>query len=70
MKYNTYLNYLLILIGCIVAIYAQAGEEQDVVILILGIIILMFGLYRISSTLTSKKFPEKDDEITNNHDDV
>lgn len=70
MKYNTYLNYLLIFIGSMVAIYAQAGVKQDVVVLILGIIILMFGLYRISSTLTSKKFPEKDDEVTNNHDDA
>ncbi|MFV0573597.1 MAG: hypothetical protein ACK5M1_14410 [Xanthomarina gelatinilytica] len=55
MKYNTFLNYLLILIGSMVAIYAQAGEKQDVVVLVLGIIILMFGLYRISSTLFSKK---------------
>ncbi|WP_417867745.1 hypothetical protein [Xanthomarina gelatinilytica] len=69
MKYNTYLNYLLILIGCIVAIYAQAGEEQDVVILILGIIILMFGLYRISSTLSSKK-QSKESHEPNQKDDA
>ena len=64
MKTSKYINYLLILIGCIVAIYAQAGEEQDIVILILGIIILMFGLFRISSTIPSKK--DKVEEDINN----
>jgi len=64
MKASKYLNYLLILIGCIVAIYAQAGEEQDVIILILGIVILMFGLFRISSTIPSKNNHE-DEELNN-----
>lgn len=68
MKYNTYLNYLLILIGSMVAIYAQAGEKQDVVVLILGIIILMFGLYRISSTLSSKKQSKEDLELNEEED--
>jgi len=64
MKASKYLNYLLILIGCIVAIYAQAGEKQDVIILILGIVILMFGLFRISSTIPSKNNHE-DEELNN-----
>ena len=61
MKASKYINYLLILIGGCVAIYAQAGEEQDVVVLILGIIILMFGLFRISSTIPSKKDKVEED---------
>ncbi|EMQ93922.1 MULTISPECIES: hypothetical protein [Xanthomarina] len=69
MKYNTYLNYLLIFIGSMVAIYAQAGVKQDVVVLILGIIILMFGLYRISSTLSSKK-QSKESHEPNQKDDA
>lgn len=69
MKYNTYLNYLLIFIGSMVAIYAQAGVKQDVVVLILGIIILMFGLYRISSTLSSKK-KSKESHEPNQKDDA
>ncbi len=68
MKYNTYLNYLLIFIGSMVAIYAQAGVKQDVVVLILGIIILMFGLYRISSTLSSKKQSKEDLELNEEED--
>ncbi|GGG50349.1 hypothetical protein [Bizionia arctica] len=70
MNLSKYLNYLLIIIGSIVAIYAQAEEKQNVVILILGIIILMVGLYRISSTIPSKKYPEKDNEIKENEHDV
>ncbi|TYA56335.1 hypothetical protein [Formosa maritima] len=61
MNFNKYINYILIVIGCIVAIYAQAGEGQDVVILILGIVILMFGLFRISSTIPSKQNKEDED---------
>ena len=69
MNYSKYINYLLIIIGCVVAIYAQAGEAQDVVILVLGIIILMFGLYRISSTLSSKK-QSKESHEPNQKDDA
>lgn len=54
MNLNKTINYVLILIGCAIAIYAQAEEEQNVVILVLGIIILMFGIYRVSSTIPSK----------------
>ncbi|MCX7550430.1 hypothetical protein [Xanthomarina sp. F2636L] len=68
MNYSKYLNYLLIIIGCIVAIYAQAGEEQDVVILILGIVILMFGLFRISSGIPSKRDTDQDQQIKQEED--
>jgi len=69
MNFSKYLNYLLIIIGCFIAIYAQAGEEQDVVVLILGIIILMFGLFRVSSSIPSKREKEQDSQI-NQGDDV
>ncbi|WP_338730816.1 hypothetical protein [Mangrovimonas cancribranchiae] len=52
------INYLLIIIGAIVAIYAQAGEKQDTVILILGMFCLMIGLYRVSRTIPSKREKE------------
>lgn len=54
MVFFKYINYLLVVIGCCIAVYAQAGETQDVVVLIFGIVILMFGLFRISSTIPSK----------------
>mgnify|MGYP000451091975 CR=1 FL=1 len=58
-------NYLLILGGSIIAIYAQATEKQNVVILIFGIAILMFGIYRIASKIPSKS----DKEATNNEEE-
>ena len=57
---NNIINYLLIFFGAIVAIYAQATEEQNTVILILGIVVLMFGIYRIASTIPSKNVKDED----------
>lgn len=56
-----YLNYILILIGAIVAMYAKAGKAQNQLILIVGIVILMIGIYRISKTIPSKKNENQDE---------
>jgi uncharacterized membrane protein YfcA len=48
-------SYILILIGAFIAIYAQAGEDQNQLILIFGIVVLMLGIYRVSRTIPSKK---------------
>lgn len=61
MKKNT-LSYLLILIGGAVAIYANADEQQNLIVLIFGIIILMLGIYRLSSTIKSKT---EDEDVVN-----
>ncbi len=63
-KFNTilkYLNYILILIGAVIAIYAKVGANQNQYILISGIIVLMIGVYRIAKTI-----PSKNDEQNNN----
>lgn len=49
-----YINYILLLIGAIVAIYAKTGTEQNEYILIGGIAILMLGIYRVSKQIPSK----------------
>lgn len=54
-----YLNYVLIVIGSIVAVYAKTGTEQNEYILIGGIAILMLGIYRISKDIPSRN--DKDD---------
>lgn len=56
-----YLNYIFIVLGAVVAIYAKTGTEQNQYILIGGIVILMIGIYRISKTI-----PSKDDNDLNN----
>ena len=53
-----YLNYILIIIGAVVAMYAKSGMEQNLLILIGGIVVLMLGVYRISRTIPSKQDKE------------
>ncbi|WP_223552267.1 hypothetical protein [Aestuariivivens sp. NBU2969] len=57
-----YFNYLLILVGAIVAMYAKVGANQNQFILIGGIVVLMIGVYRISKSIPSKRNEEIDDE--------
>lgn len=60
---SKYLSYILILIGCFVAVYAQAEAKQNTLVLVLGIVVLMFGLYRIYSAIPDKKEEEEKDEF-------
>ncbi|MFC5195831.1 hypothetical protein ACFPH8_10860 [Bizionia hallyeonensis] len=69
MKKQQYVSYLLILIGSITAIYGQSGDEKNVAILIIGIIILMYGIYRISSKIPSK-FDKESNDKENEHEDI
>lgn len=48
------LSFLLIIIGGVIAIYAQAGADQNEYLLIGGIMVLMLGVYRISRNIPSK----------------
>ncbi len=59
-----YLNYILIFIGAMVAIYSKAGDNQNQYILIGGIVLLMVGIYRISKTISSKN-NDIEDNINN-----
>lgn len=59
-----YLNYILILLGAIVALYANGSEEQNVYVLIVGIIMLMAGVARVARTIPSKGL--RDEEEQNN----
>jgi hypothetical membrane protein len=58
-----FFNYVLILIGAVIAIYAKTGTEQNEYVLIGGIAVLMIGIYRISKSIPSKY---DDDENTSN----
>lgn len=49
------INIVLIVIGGAVAIYAEAGEDQNLYILIGGLFVLMIGLYRLSRQIPDKK---------------
>lgn len=54
MKNNT-ISYLLIILGGLIAFYANAETQQNVYVLIIGIIVLMLGVYRLTTTIPSKK---------------
>jgi hypothetical protein len=62
------INYLLILVGGLVALYAQAGDTQNQYLLIGGIVILTIGLYRISKNLSSKSESLDNDQPEQNQD--
>lgn len=64
MKTSRLINFLLILIGGIIAIYAKAGTEQNEYILIGGIVILMIGVYRLSKNIPSKNDSEMSSDNT------
>jgi len=60
-----YLNYLLIVIGAIIAMYAKVNSGQNQYILIIGIVFLMMGIYRVSRTI-----PSKNEKEWTNPDDI
>lgn len=60
------ISYVLIVIGGFVAIYANAQDHQNTYVLIIGIIVLMIGIYRISRNIPSKR--NQDDNHQNNSD--
>ncbi|NNC51202.1 MAG: LPXTG cell wall anchor domain-containing protein [Flaviramulus sp.] len=59
-----YLNYFLIIIGAIVAMYAKTGTNQNQYVLIGGIVLLMIGIYRISRNIKSRSLKDNDEGIT------
>jgi sulfite exporter TauE/SafE len=60
-------NFILILVGGLIALYADAEEQQEVYILLIGIMILMFGLYRLSRGISNKT--EDNNESSNNDEE-
>lgn len=62
MNLSRIINVLLIIIGGFIAIYAKAGMEQNQYVLIVGIVLLMVGVYRISRNIPSKSDREASSE--------
>ncbi|MGM5470377.1 hypothetical protein ACS386_08865 [Flavobacteriaceae bacterium LMO-SS05] len=60
MNISKNINYILIAVGGIIALYAQNQEEQSEAMLIGGIVLLMVGVYRISKRIPSKNDPDDD----------
>ena len=60
-------NFILIFLGGIIALYANAEDDQELYILLIGIMILMFGLYRLSRGISERKL--NSDEASNNDEE-
>lgn len=54
MVFSRIVNFLLIVIGGLIAFYAQAGADQNQYLLVAGIFVLMTGVYRLSRNIPSK----------------
>ncbi len=61
MNISRAVNFICIVIGGIIAIYANANEQQNIYLLIGGIVLLMFGIYRTSRNIPSK-FEKQEEE--------
>lgn len=61
-----YVNYILIVIGAFIAMYAKVGSNQNQAILVVGIVMLMAGIYRVSKTIPSKNNNEEDTQDSEN----
>jgi L-fucose isomerase-like protein len=59
MKDNA-ISYLLILLGGSISLYFNSLEKENTYLLILGVFILMFGVYRLARTVPSKQQNEED----------
>lgn len=59
-----YLNFIFIIVGAFVAMYAKTNADQNQFVLIGGIVLLMLGIYRVSRTIPSKN---EDTENTDNN---
>ncbi len=62
MNISRLVNFLCIIVGGLVALYVQAEEKQNTYLLIGGVALLVFGIYRTSRNIPSKS--EKKEEET------
>ena len=69
MNISRTINLIAIVIGGAIAMYAQAEEKQDTFLLIGGIVLLMFGIYRTSRNIPSKSEKEEESFLKSEDDD-
>jgi hypothetical protein len=63
MDISRLINFICIAVGGLVAFYAQALEKQNMYLLMGGLVLLMFGIYRTSRNIPSK-FDKQNEEET------
>ncbi|MEO1033079.1 MAG: hypothetical protein AAFX55_16875 [Bacteroidota bacterium] len=66
MDISRIINFVCIVVGGMVAIYAQAEAQQNTYLLIGGIVLLMFGIYRTSRNIPSRYDQQEEDTSSKN----
>lgn len=69
MNISRIINFICIVVGGLVAFYAQAQQKQNIYILIGGIMLLMFGIYRTSRNIPSKFEKEAESFVKSEKED-
>ncbi|MBF8150541.1 hypothetical protein ITJ86_11575 [Winogradskyella sp. F6397] len=69
MNVTRLVNFICIIVGGVVAFYAQAQEEKNTYILIGGIMLLVFGIYRTSRNIPSKFDKEEESFVKTEKED-
>lgn len=62
MNISRTINFICILAGGLIAFYAQAEKTNNTYLLIGGIVLLVFGIYRTSRNIPSK-FDKKEESF-------
>ncbi|NJW54120.1 hypothetical protein [Salinimicrobium oceani] len=56
---SQFLNSMLIIIGGAILLFEISGEERNVYVMILGLVLLMFGLYKATNFWVETKDDHK-----------
>jgi hypothetical protein len=63
------INFICIVAGGLVALYAQAQEQQNTYLLMGGLVLLMFGIYRTSRNIPSKQDKKEEEALIKTEDE-
>jgi hypothetical protein len=69
MTISRLINIICIVGGGAIAIYAQAEAKQNTYLLMGGIIMLMFGIYRVSRNIPSKYDKQEEESFVQSEDE-
>lgn len=67
---SQFINSAVIVIGGALLIFEISGEERNVYVMIIGLVMLMFGLYRATNYWVETKDDHKKDEEGENNNSL
>lgn len=69
MNMSRVLNFICIVTGGLVTVYAKAKEPQNTYLLMGGLMLLMFGIYRTSRNIPSKSDKQEEETYIETEDE-